>query len=226
LSVEAVLFDLHGTIAHVEGEVTDYEASELLLSRGYEVYPQQLDASRRFVSFIDYPRYGYRSWETYLKRILGRLRVEVDEKTLRDLVDLYRKTHWKIYPEVEEALYEIKKVKLKTAIVTSIAKFKYKEDLKPIRRRIDLLVDSHTFRCEKSNPKIYMKTVEKLNVKPRQAVMIGDDVRLDVELPKKLGMKAILLDRRGTSISEGTFKPDFIVGNLTQAAEKIISGYL
>jgi putative hydrolase of the HAD superfamily len=117
-------------------------------------------------------------------------------------------------------------VELKTAIVTSIAKFKYKEDLKLIIRRIDLLVDSHTFRCEKSNPKIYMKTVEKLNVKPRQAVMIGDDVRLDVELPKKLGMKAILLDRRGTFISEGTFKPDFIVGNLTQAAEKIISGYL
>lgn len=197
MTVEAILFDLYGTLAYVEEEVADETVSELLISRGYEVYPQPFDASRRFVSFIDYPKYGYRSWETYLKRVLERLGVKVDKQLLEEIVDLYRNARWKIYPDVKEALSRVKKRNLKTAVVTSIAKFKYIEALKPVRRKIDLIVDSYTFHCEKSNPKIYLKTLETLNIKLQQAVMVGDEIKLDIELPKKLGMKAILLDRKG-----------------------------
>lgn len=223
MTVEAVLFDLYGTLAYVEEEVPDEVASELLVRRGYEVYPQPFDASWRFVGFIDYPKYGYRSWETYLRRILQRLGVKVDKETLGELADLYKKTRWKIYPDVKEALDSVKKQKLKTAVVTSIAKFKYIEALKPVRRKIDLIVDSHTFHCEKSNPKIYLKTLETLKIKPQQAIMVGDEIKLDVELPKKLDMKAILLDRKGVYVLEGISKPDFIVSNLMEAVEIIFS---
>ena len=39
LMVEAVLFDLHGTLAYVDNPVSDIEISEYLFSRGYEVSP-------------------------------------------------------------------------------------------------------------------------------------------------------------------------------------------
>jgi len=50
--VEAVLFDLHGTLAYVDNPVSDIEISEYLSSRGYEVSPQQLKAAWFFVSII------------------------------------------------------------------------------------------------------------------------------------------------------------------------------
>lgn len=100
------------------------------------------------------------------------------------------------------------------------------EALKPIINKIDLIVDSYTFHCEKSNPKIYLKTLEKLKVKSHQAVMVGNDIKLDVELPKKLGMKAILLDREKKYASKNISKPDFITNNLTQAIETIIKKHL
>ncbi len=49
---------------------------------------------------------------------------------------------------------------------------------------------------------------------------------MDIELPKKLGMKAILLDRKGLCSLEGISKPDFIVSNLIETVEKIFSKYL
>ncbi len=223
--VEAVLFDLHGTLAFLE-EVPEEEASSFLRDRGYEVYPQPFNASWRLVGFVDYPRYGYRSWETFLRRVLERLGVKVDKQTLMELACLYRRAHWKLYPDAQEALSHVKRLKLKVGVVTSIAKFMYIEALKPVRNKMDFIVDSHTFKCEKSNPKIYLKTLEKLGVKPHQAVMVGDDLKLDVELPKKLGMKAILLDREGRYEWRDASKPDFIVNDLVQAVEYITDKYL
>ncbi len=62
MTVKAILFDLNGTLAYME-ETPHGVASEFLLRRGYEVYIQPLEASLRFVSLIDYPRYGYRVWK-------------------------------------------------------------------------------------------------------------------------------------------------------------------
>jgi len=78
--VKAVLFDLHGTLAYVKSPVTDTEISEYLFSRGYQVSPQQLRAAWGFVAFIDYPRYGYRSWRSFFARIFWRVKVKVEKK--------------------------------------------------------------------------------------------------------------------------------------------------
>lgn len=56
--------------------------------------------------------------------------------------------------------------------------------------------------------------------------MAGDEIKLDVELPKKLGMKAILLDGKGVYALEGISKPDFIVSDLMKAVEIFYSKYL
>jgi len=42
---------------------------------------------------------------------------------------------------------------------------------------------------------MYRKILEILRVKPEEAVMIGDNIPIDIILPKKLGMKTILLNR-------------------------------
>jgi len=82
VKIKAVLFDMHGTLAHVENPVSGEEISKYLFSRGYEVSPQQLNAAWAFVSFIDYPKHGYKTQRSFFSRILWRLKTRVDKETL------------------------------------------------------------------------------------------------------------------------------------------------
>jgi len=217
MPIKAALFDLYGTLAHVKEPVSDRQACEFLVDRGYEVYSQAFKAARQFVSFIDYPKYGYRTWEAYLKRILELLGIKPDDLTLKELAKMYKNAKWVLYPDVEGALAKAKDFGLKTAIVTTIARFKYEKVIGPILNKVDLLVDGYTFNCEKSNPKIYLKTLETLGIKANEAVMVGDDIELDVLLPKRLGIHAIFLDRIGKLSPKNCKEADAIVIDLNEA---------
>ena len=219
MHVKAVCFDLYGTLAVVEKAMSVTQASDFLVSRGYEVYPQALEAAWHYVSFVDYPKLGYKSCRAELKQVLGRLGIKPDSQTLKDLTEQYERNTWKIFPGAEKAVDMAKDSQLKTAIVTSIARFKYKKALRPIWDKIDVPVDGYTFHCEKSNPRIYLRTLEVLGVKASEAVMIGDEPELDILLPRKLGMKAILLDRAKQYSNKDCREADAIVNNLREAME-------
>jgi FMN phosphatase YigB (HAD superfamily) len=126
-NVKGVLFDLHGTVAYCKDRATDTEISGYLFSRGYEVSSQQLRAAWSFVSFIDYPKYGYRTWGRFFARIFWRLKVEVDKDTLNVIARLLESTPYHLYPDAAEAIVEAKKYGFKTAIVTTIARFQFEE---------------------------------------------------------------------------------------------------
>jgi len=218
--VKAVLFDLHGTLAYIKNSVNDWAVSDFLVKNGYEVYPQTFNTAWRVVAFIDYPKYGYRNYRQFLQRVLWRLKVKVDNATLDGLVRLYEQGRWELYPEASKALMMAKEHQFKTAVVTTIARFKFENALLPIMKYIDVVMDGYKAGCEKTNPKMYKKTLETLKVAPHEAVMIGDDLEIDVMLPKKLGIHAILLDREGKI--QHNASADAVVKNLNEAIEIIV----
>lgn len=218
IKVKAVLFDLHGTLAYVVNPITETEISEYLFSRGYEVSPQQLKAAWGFVSFIDYPKYGYRNWHTFLSRIFWRLKFRVDKETLDTIVKLLESKPYQLHPDAAEAVIKAKKNGFKTAIVTTIAYFKFKKAIQPIRKYFDFVMTGYEAGCDKSNSKMYRKVLEILKVKPYETIMVGDDIKLDVLLPKRLGIKAVLLDRDGNMKCQDA---DVVVNNLREAIEVI-----
>ncbi|NHV05762.1 MAG: HAD hydrolase-like protein, partial [Thaumarchaeota archaeon] len=63
----------------------------------------------------------------------------------------------------------------------------------------------------------YTKTLELLGINPNEAVMIGDNVYVDIFLPKKLGIHAILLNRYKKSVE--CKQAEAVVSNLSQALE-------
>ena len=79
-------------------------------------------------------------------------------------------------------------------------------------------------KCDKSNPKMYRKILEILRVKPEEAVMIGDNIPIDIILPKGLGMRTILLNRSKKKIE--CKQADIIVNNLKQAIEAITTHFV
>lgn len=213
--IKAVLFDLHGTLVHAENPVSAEELSDYLFSRGYEVSSQQLKASWAFVAFIDYPKYGYRSWHSYFSRILQRLKVRVDKETLNRVVKLLERNTYQLYLDAAEAVTKTKEKGLKTAIVTTIAHFQFKKAVEPIRQSFDFIITGYEAGCDKTNPKMYRKVLEILKVKPNEAVMIGDNIPIDILLPKRLGINAILLDRKKENPEYE--EADATVNSLTEA---------
>jgi FMN phosphatase YigB (HAD superfamily) len=220
--LRAVLLDLNGTLAYIENGITETEISDLLFSKGYEVSPQQLKAAWAFVSFIDYPRYGYQNCASFLKRVFWRLKARIDKETLDTVVRLLESKPYQLYPDGATAVPTAKKRGFKTAIVTTIAQFRFKKAIQPIREHLDLIMTGYEAKCDKSNPKMYKKTLEILNVKPEEAIMIGDELPLDIELPKKLGMHVLFLCREGKQKGQTV---DAFVYDLNQAMETIINKY-
>ncbi|MFQ5553334.1 MAG: HAD family hydrolase [Thermoplasmata archaeon] len=225
MKIRAVLFDLHGTLAQLVDPVTDEQASEVLVAHGHEVYPQAIDAARRYVFFVDYPKHGYGTWEAYAGRVLDRLDVIPDEQTSREFVKLHAGARWSLYSDAGDVLARAKDEGLRTAVVTTIPEFMYREALEPVADKIDLIVDGYTFRCEKSNPRIYLQTLNALEVRAPEALMIGDEVGLDVALPTRLGMRAILLERPGKVSAKDEIQPDAVVKDLNGAMD-VVSAWL
>jgi HAD superfamily hydrolase (TIGR01549 family) len=220
VKIKAVLFDLYGTLAYVENPATETEISEYLFSKGYEVSPQQLKAAWTFVSFVDYPKYGYKNWRSYFSKIFWRLKVKVNEETLHTIVGLLESRQYQLYPDAAEAVIKAKESGFKTAIVTTIASFQFKRAFQLIRNYLDFIMTGYEAGCDKTNPKMYRKVLEILNVRPEEAVMIGDDVSIDIILPKKLGIHAILLSREGKDVE--CSHANAVVSNLNKAVETIV----
>jgi HAD superfamily hydrolase (TIGR01549 family) len=221
--IKAILFDMHGTLVYKDNDVTDAEISEYLLSRGYEVSPQQLRAAWAFVSFIDYPRYGYKNWGSFFSRIFWRLKVRVDRETLHTIVKLLESRPYQLYSDAAESVPKAKKNGFKTATVTTIAYFQFKKAIEPIKDCFDFIMTGYEAGCDKTNPKMYRKVLEVLNVKPEEAIMIGDDIPTDIFLPKRLGINAMLLDRERKS--EECSQADAVVSNLNEAVEIILGRF-
>ena len=220
VKIKAVLFDLYGTLAYVENPVTETEISEHLFSKGYEVSPQQLKAAWTFVSFIDYPKYGYKNWRSYFSKIFWRLKVKVNEETLSAIVKLLESKPYQLYPDAAGAVIKARENGFKTAIVTTIAYFQFKKAIQPIRNCFDFIMTGYEAGCDKTNPKMYRKVLEILKARPEEAVMIGDDMPIDIILPKKLGINAILLNREGKNVE--CPQADAVINNLNKAVETII----
>jgi len=211
---------LYGTLVYVENPVDETEISEYLFSRGYEVSSQQLKAARAFVSFIDYPKYGYKNWRSYFSKIFWRLKVKVNEGTLSAIVKLLESKPYQLYLDAAGAGIKARENGFKTALITTIAYFQFKKAVQPIRNCFDFIMTGYEAGCDKTNPKMYRKVLEILNARPEEAVMIGDDVPIDIILSKKLGINAILLNREGKNVE--CPQADAVINNLNKAVETII----
>ena len=95
-----------------------------------------------------------------------------------------------------------------TAIATTTPKCWFVQDIPEIVKNIDFV-----------NTGIFEVIFQKLNVKPEETVVIGDNPRLDIENSAKYGCTTILLRRNGDF--PDTDLPDYKVTSLTEAVNII-----
>lgn len=213
---KAVLLDLHGTLAFIDRRVDPLTVSNILVSRGYNIYPQTWASALQFVAMVDYPKDGYGSFGEMIARTMTRLGKDCDAATLDELTLEYEKESWNAFPDAESSLRNLKDNGMHTAIVTTIPRWRFERYIAQLTPLLDMVVDGHTFRVEKSDPRIYSRTLKSLGVEAGEALMVGDDELTDVVVPQSIGMRALLL-KRGEKAVDGRH-----ISSLDEIAKSIV----
>jgi putative hydrolase of the HAD superfamily len=109
-----------------------------------------------------------------------------------------------VYPDVIETLTQLKAKGVKSGVITNGLKRDYEQILGRLKLTdfFDIVVGIDT--CNKAKPdnEIFLHTVNMLNVRPEQAIFIGDSMKFDYEGARDAGLRPLLIDREGKA-SEG-----------------------
>jgi len=131
--IKVVVFDLWGTIigpasdTFSQEEESEEEAlSAILREAGHEVYFQEVWATRHLVSFIDYPRGRANTPHEYYVKVLERLEIQPDSALVDRLVQKDAELDKPLlYPDVKPTVDALRARGIKTAIVTTIAAWRF-----------------------------------------------------------------------------------------------------
>lgn len=78
----------------------------------------------------------------------------------------------------------------------------------------------------KSNPKIFLRACRTAGIQPSEALYVGDNPTVDVDVPHSVGMKTILSRRSGKYLNvTGKAEPDHIVHNFWDVLDVIEKHY-
>jgi 2-haloalkanoic acid dehalogenase type II len=216
--VKAVVFDLYGTL--VSGDVNakredlDEALSRILRQADHEVYYQEVEAARHMAFFIDYPRGRADTPQQFYARVLERLEIPVDpelvDRLAREATELERV---RLYEDVVPTINALKSQGIRTAVLTTVPSWLFKTVLDDNGVKIDFICTAREAKAVKPNPRIYRTVLQKLGVKPSEALMVGDTPEIDIVPAKKLGMKTALLCREAKKTVK---EVDHVVTSLRQ----------
>ena len=120
-------------------------------------------------------------------------------------------------PLAVRTLELLRRAGVRTAVVGNLI---YGEELLVERLRafdllrlVDALVLSTESGWMKPHPVAYREALRRLDVPAAEAVMVGDDLEIDVRAPQALGLRAIWL-RRDSGSGLGSVTPDAIIDDL------------
>jgi len=205
--IKAVLFDLGNTLVYQQ----PYEPFQRILQangiaksieeikEAFEQGNKEFDAERQVV----FPLHEfYVRWNMTILKHLG---ITSSLRSLAEDIDSqwfnFSKIH--VYPEVEESLRRLKQMGLKLGVVTG----GYEADIEQMLSKtglaelFDVCVGADTVGKRKPEPEAFKYALERLSVKPEEAVFVGDRFEQDYLGAQKVGMKAILILREGKPVT-------------------------
>lgn len=217
--IQGVIFDLHGTLVRGrestgEKESKDEALSTILREAGHEVYFQELRAARHYVAFVDYVLGRANTPFEFYAKLLERLEIPHDFRLVSRLAKKAAEMEEvELYPDAVPTIETVKEMNIKTAVLTTIAIWRFQSVLDANGVKMDYIYTGREAGAVKPNPRAYLTVLEKLSLKPSEALMVGDDLATDVLAPKRLGMRGVWLRRNG---KEESSKADYIVSSLTE----------
>jgi len=134
------------------------------------------------------------------KKLLKELKLDVEQKQYNELVETINRITMNIkpFPDVISNLAKLKKkYKLGLLTNTGVVGFNALKSIINVDDYFEIILKSYETHLIKPDPKIFELILKKLGVKASEALMVGDSLRDDVKAAEKIGIKAVLLDRKG-----------------------------
>ena len=202
--VKAVLFDLGGTLIKTADVPEIYK--RILETYGVKASPEEiLKAHRTNEKEFDVVKgqleVGKDFWIKWNLKVLEKIGVLQDRKFLAEKIDelWWEHADLEVYPDVMGTLTQLKAKGVKTGVVTNGLETDFQKILGKLKlaNYFDVLVGVDTCNAGKPNRKIFLYALDKLRVRPKEALYIGDSVKYDYEGAKRAGLKPLIIDREG-----------------------------
>jgi len=81
---------------------------------------------------------------------------------------------------------------------------------------IDVLVTSEEIGVEKPNPAMFLRVLNKMELLPNEAIMVGDSLERDIEGAEAIGMQAVLISKKRRLLKNSTqySKPTYVINDI------------
>jgi HAD superfamily hydrolase (TIGR01549 family) len=201
--IRAVLFDVDFTLAKPGPDLGPEGYQRLGARYGLTLDPSRYEEAR-LRAFDDLERHpelehNEEIWVLFTERIIRGMGGD-DERAHECAVEMtnaWEHAHnFELYEDVLPTLAALRTHRLKLALVSNTAR-----DLDRFVAHhgldVDAALSSRTHGRVKPHESIFRALLERLNVQPVEAAMVGDTPEDDVQGARALGMRAFLLDREG-----------------------------
>jgi len=202
MKLKAVLFDLGGTLVYTP-EISEImkrmlEAKGILRSVE-EINKAREEAETRIGGYKDLADLREEFWIKWNTEILKSIGIQKDLEILATYIfeSWWDYAEARLYPEVTKVLQKLKERILKLGVITNGLKSDIDKLLPQVglTDTFDVVVVIDSVGKMKPDKDIFLHALKKLNVKPHEALFIGDRIEEDYNGAKNAGIKALLIDR-------------------------------
>lgn len=229
--LKAILFDLDDTVIAFDA-VTDQTWQEVCRRfapriKGIEVnqlYTAIKEIKDWYMSDRERHRFMRLNLEAYRREMVGmsftRLGIEApelaDEMAASYGVERERATF--VLPGAIETLKHFRKANLRLALLTNgtSAGQRRKIEKYGLASLFDFILIEEELGFGKPDKRVFLHALEKLDVTPLEAWMVGDDLERDIEGAKKVGIFGVWVDWRGAGLPKSAaVSPDKIISTIS-----------
>ncbi|MBM4284021.1 MAG: HAD family hydrolase [Deltaproteobacteria bacterium] len=210
MAIEAVIFDLYGTLVDIwtdEWDLSTYRhLSQFLSYYNYSFTPEGLAARYQELTanqMLEHPApYGEIDVFRVFEEILASDGKQPTHAWVLCVARLFRslsRRRFGLYPDTLPALTQLQSG-FQLAIISD-AQWVFSEpelSILGVNRLFDPIVLSSRYFVRKPDPQIYAHALKALHLPPHLALYVGDDPEEDLPGPQALGMPVVLVDRLGS----------------------------
>ncbi len=241
MDIRAILFDVNGTLIDIE---TDEGLEEIyrsiahfLIYQGillhrwevrdlyFQIMQKQRAASTE--KFVEWDAVSV--WREFLQQTGSDYTRALPPEKMAQLplflAELHRgiaRKKLRLFPQVQETLDQLRS-RYQMAIVSDAQSAYAVPELRAvgILNYFNPIIVSGDSGYRKPDPRLFQKALAALEVRPEQALYLGNDLCHDIWGAQQVGMKAILVSYNGMNVSSETVAPDYIIYSFTELIQAI-----
>jgi len=241
MDIRALLFDVNGTLIDIE---TDEGLEEIYRAIGHFLTYQGISLHRwevrdLYFQILQQQRAGSAEefaewnalevWREFLRNTASdytrSLPSEKQEQLPLFLAELYRgiaRKRLRLYPQVQETLDQLRS-HYRLAVVSDAQRMYAIPELRAVGllNYFNPIIISGDYGYRKPDPRLFQKALDALQVRPEQALFLGNDLYHDIFGAQQVGMKAIFLSSDQGDPPYQTISPDYTISRFAELSQAV-----